>query len=52
LIEGGNHAQFGYYGKQSGDGFASITKEEQQSIVIREPHYSKEIIFVKANLFY
>ena len=30
VIEGGNHAQFGNYGIQSGDGDASITWEEQQ----------------------
>jgi len=29
LIEGGNHAQFGYYGEQDGDGEASISREEQ-----------------------
>lgn len=29
LIEGANHAQFGYYGEQSGDGEATITREEQ-----------------------
>lgn len=29
IIEGGNHAQFGDYGKQSGDGEATISKEEQ-----------------------
>lgn len=29
LIEGGNHAQFGYYGEQGGDGQASISREEQ-----------------------
>lgn len=29
-IEGGNHAWFGYYGEQEGDGTAEITKEEQQ----------------------
>ena len=29
-IQGGNHAQFGYYGIQSGDGTASISREEQQ----------------------
>lgn len=28
-IEGGNHAQFGSYGKQKGDGTASISAEEQ-----------------------
>lgn len=30
-IEGGNHAYFGNYGNQSGDGTASITQEEQQA---------------------
>lgn len=31
LIDGGNHAQFGYYGNQSGDGNATITAESQQN---------------------
>ncbi|MBQ9680167.1 MAG: alpha/beta hydrolase [Ruminococcus sp.] len=30
VITGGNHAQFGNYGRQSGDGEATITREEQQ----------------------
>ncbi len=30
VIEGGNHAQFGNYGEQSGDGQATIPAEEQQ----------------------
>lgn len=30
VIEGGNHAQFGNYGNQSGDGEATISREEQQ----------------------
>jgi len=29
-ISGGNHAQFGSYGKQRGDGTATISREEQQ----------------------
>lgn len=29
-IKGGNHAQFGYYGTQLGDGTANISREEQQ----------------------
>ncbi len=33
-IVGGNHAQFGWYGDQSGDNEADITREEQQGIVI------------------
>lgn len=31
IINGGNHAQFGYYGNQSGDGVANITAENQQN---------------------
>jgi pimeloyl-ACP methyl ester carboxylesterase len=31
LIEGGNHAQFGDYGAQSGDGVATIPAAEQQT---------------------
>lgn len=30
VIEGGNHAQFGNYGKQSGDGDATVSADEQQ----------------------
>ena len=30
VIEGGNHAQFGNYGKQAGDGNAAVSSEEQQ----------------------
>lgn len=33
-IKGGNHAQFGNYGKQKGDEEASITTNEQQDIAI------------------
>jgi len=33
-IEGGNHAQFGYYGDQPGDNPATISREEQQLQVI------------------
>lgn len=31
IIDGGNHAQFGYYGNQSGDGMANISAENQQN---------------------
>ncbi|SHE37815.1 alpha/beta hydrolase [Caloramator proteoclasticus] len=31
-IKGGNHGQFGSYGKQKGDGEAKISEEEQQNI--------------------
>ena len=30
VIEGGNHAQFGNYGPQAGDGVPTISREEQQ----------------------
>ena len=33
-IEGGNHAQFGWYGSQRGDGEATISREAQQRVVI------------------
>jgi hypothetical protein len=33
-IEGGNHAQFGWYGDQSGDLPATISHLEQQQIII------------------
>ena len=32
VIEGGNHAQFGDYGTQDGDGAATISAEEQQEL--------------------
>jgi hypothetical protein len=31
VIAGGNHAQFGWYGEQRGDGAATISREDQQS---------------------
>lgn len=34
IIEGGNHAQYGNYGKQDGDPDATITDVEQQEITI------------------
>lgn len=33
-IEGGNHAQFGWYGPQDGDNEATISREEQQAAII------------------
>lgn len=33
-IEGGNHAQFGWYGDQSGDNAADISRAEQQARVV------------------
>jgi len=36
VIEGGNHAYFGWYGEQRGDGEATITREEQQTIALNE----------------
>ena len=34
MIEGGNHAQFGWYGDQVGDNPAEISREEQQKQVV------------------
>lgn len=36
IIKGGNHAQFGYYGNQPGDGVAKITPETQQKESVNE----------------
>jgi len=33
-IEGGNHAYFGHYGEQEGDGKASISRDEQQNLTV------------------
>lgn len=35
-IAGGNHAQFGDYGAQKGDGTAAISAEEQQQETVRQ----------------
>lgn len=35
VIEGGNHAYYGNYGEQRGDGTASVTREEQQAAVVK-----------------
>ena len=35
MIEGGNHANFGSYGKQDGDGENTISREEQQTTTRR-----------------
>jgi pimeloyl-ACP methyl ester carboxylesterase len=34
-IDGGNHAGFGWYGPQSGDGEATISRVEQQAQVVQ-----------------
>ena len=36
VIKGGNHAQFGNYGEQSGDGKATISKEEQWNQTVKQ----------------
>jgi hypothetical protein len=33
-FEDGNHAQFGYYGSQLGDGRADISREQQQALTV------------------
>lgn len=43
-IEGGNHAQFGYYGSQLGDQRATISRQEQQAqLVAAILNFLKEI---------
>ncbi|WP_379160317.1 alpha/beta hydrolase [Paenibacillus sp. sgz5001063] len=34
-VKGGNHAQFGSYGEQKGDGEATISEDEQQTLTAR-----------------
>jgi dienelactone hydrolase len=34
-IQGGDHAQFGWYGAQSGDNSAAISREEQQAQIVQ-----------------
>jgi predicted alpha/beta-hydrolase family hydrolase len=34
VVDGGNHAQFGWYGEQRGDGVATISREDQQSQIV------------------
>jgi pimeloyl-ACP methyl ester carboxylesterase len=36
VMEGGNHAQFGWYGEQRGDGDATISRIEQQDRIVNE----------------
>jgi len=36
VILGGNHAQFGNYGLQKGDGTATITRDEQQDLTVQK----------------
>jgi dienelactone hydrolase len=35
-IQGGNHAQFGWYGDQPGDGIATISRQDQQNQIAAE----------------
>ena len=35
VIAGGNHSQFGYYGFQIGDHVASISREQQQDLILK-----------------
>lgn len=35
IIEGANHANFGYYGTQGGDGEATISREEQHELLVK-----------------
>lgn len=36
VIEGGNHAQYGNYGEQKGDGEATVSAEEQQEETVQQ----------------
>lgn len=45
IIQGGNHANFGNYGFQKGDGKGSLSREEQQNITVEEI-----LKFIESNL--
>ncbi len=47
-IEGGNHAYFGDYGEQGGDGQATISRQEQQEITVEKIiAFSKQLGFMQ-----
>ncbi len=46
IIEGGNHCQFGDYGYQKHDGYATISREEQQNLAV-----DKMIEFLENEVF-
>jgi hypothetical protein len=35
VIQGGNHAQFGWYGDQTGDNIAAISRQDQQAQIVQ-----------------
>ncbi|MGB5846204.1 MAG: alpha/beta hydrolase [Anaerolineales bacterium] len=43
-IDGGNHAQFGWYGDQAGDNPASISREKQQQRIIESTRQIVDIV--------
>ena len=47
VIEGGNHAQFGNYGKQRGDAEAEISAEDQQAFTVAKINYFVDIVIRK-----
>ena len=47
-IAGGNHAQFGWYGEQSGDGQATISREAQQDQIVTATAELLEVLAAQA----
>ena len=47
-IDGGNHAQFGWYGEQPGDGQATISRTEQQAQIVKATAEMLEILAIQA----
>ena len=44
-IPGGNHAQFGYYGEQAGDGDALVERDAQQQMVVAATlHFIRSVV--------
>jgi pimeloyl-ACP methyl ester carboxylesterase len=47
-IGGGNHAQFGWYGEQSGDGQAAISRSQQQEKIVAATAEFLEVLMAQA----
>jgi len=43
-IEGGNHAQFGWYGEQDGDQSATISRVKQQTLTVEASLYLLNLV--------
>ena len=47
-IGGGNHAQYGWYGEQLGDGLATISRPQQQEQIVAATAEFLEVLTAQA----